>query len=224
MLSQFVRFSSLIPNCSNIFLEVSFINGCNKTATILKFSTKWYITEANFSLSSSTSDFANVQGAVSSIYLLLLEIIFQISPNALLTCILSMFSSNAFTFSITYFSNSSSCSFLTLVNFGTTPSKYLFIIPIVLFNKFPKSLHKSILYLSTNPSGVNTPSCPYCNSFSKKYFVASNPYLSLNNSGYTIFPLDLDIFPSFIIIQPCAYNFLGNGKSSAIRNIGQYIP
>ena len=107
---------------------------------------------------------------------------------------------------------------------GISPLKYLLSIPIVLFNKFPKSLHKSELNLSTNPSGVNSPSCPPTNSFSKKYFVASNPYLFINVSGYITFPFDFDIFPSFIIIQPCASNFLGIGKSSAIKKIGQYIP
>ena len=39
-----------------------------------------------------------------------------------------------------------------------SPLKYLFIMPIVLFKRFPKSLHKSKLNLSTNPSGVNVPS------------------------------------------------------------------
>ena len=50
---------------------------------------------------------------------------------------------------------------------GTFPSKYLFTIPIVLFNKFPKSLHKSKLNLSTKSSGVNIPSCPFINVFNK---------------------------------------------------------
>ena len=78
--------------------------------------------------------------------------------------------------------------------------------------------------LSTKPSGENTASCPYGNSLIKKYFVASNPYLSISISGYTTFPFDFDILPSFIIIKPCAYIFLGSGNPNAIKKIGQYIP
>ena len=37
-----------------------------------------------------------------------------------------------------------------------------------------------------------------------KYLNASSPYRSIRGSGYITFPLDLDIFPSFIIINPCA--------------------
>ena len=106
---------------------------------------------------------------------------------------------------------------------GTFPSKYLLTIDTVLFTKFPKSLHKSELYLSIKLSGVYNPSCDVCISLNKKYLVASTPYLLINFSGYTTFPFDFDIFPSFIIIKLWTNIFFGNGKSNAIKNIGQYI-
>ena len=92
ILSHDLLFSSNIPNCSNIEFDVSSIKGFIKTATVRKFSTKWYITDASFSF--SPSSFASTQGAVSSTYLLLLEIILNISSNALASSKLSIFSSN----------------------------------------------------------------------------------------------------------------------------------
>ena len=99
------------------------------------------------------------------------------------------------------FSILSSASFGVPLYSGTCPPKYLFTIDTVLFNKLLKSLHKSKLYLSTKASGENSPSCDVGISLNKKYFVASNPYLFIKSSGYITFPLDLLIFPSFIVIQ-----------------------
>ena len=60
------------PNCSKILSEVFAINGLTIIAILLKDSARLYITFFNFSLSSSF--LAKAQGAVSSIYLLVLAI------------------------------------------------------------------------------------------------------------------------------------------------------
>ena len=185
----------------NIFSEVWFIYGLIKIAILRKFSTKWYITDFNSSVLPSLN---NTHGAVSSIYLFVLETKFHVSIIALLVWYVSNCSSTCFIEFLENSSNSLSKSDILVGYEVISPPKYLFIIPIVLFKRFPKSLHKSKLNLSTNPSGVNVPSCPKDISLKIKYLKASSPYLSISGSGHITFPLDLDILPSFIIINPCA--------------------
>ena len=155
-----------------MLFAVCSIYGFINIAIFLKFSTKWYITDFS---SSFLSSFAKIHGVVSSIYLFVLATKLHVSEIASLKCTVSNFSSIFDIVSSAKFSIVLSSSEIFSGYFSIFPSKYLFIIPIVLFSKFPKSLHKSELNLCTNSSGLNSPSCAYGIDFNKKYFVASSP-------------------------------------------------
>ena len=83
---------------------------------------------------------------------------FQIVCSASAKSQFANFVSNSSTVFCAAFLYSSSTSFLFPLNSGTFPSKYLFVIDTVLFNRLLKSFTKSLLYLFTNSSGVNIPS------------------------------------------------------------------
>ena len=67
--------------------------------------------------------------------------------------------------------------------FSTIPPKYLLDIAIVLLTKFPKTLARSLLILSTNKSHVILPSLSYGISCNTKYLTASTPKISTKSSA-----------------------------------------
>ena len=68
------------PSCSIIAFEVVIMNGWMRWATTRRLAAKCAITDANCSL--SPSSLASTHGAVSSIYLLVREMIFQTASKA----------------------------------------------------------------------------------------------------------------------------------------------
>ena len=122
---------------------------------MLILSVRLYIT--SLSLSFLASSFASTQGSVSSIYLLQRLNRLKISVMASATWSPSILDSTAAFVALTTETRSSSTLSLTPV-LSTTPSKYLFVIDIVLFTRFPKTLARSELILSTTSSQVITPS------------------------------------------------------------------
>ena len=103
----------------------------------------------------------------------------------------------------------------------STPSKYLFVMDIVLLTRFPSTFARSELNLSTISSQLITPSLSKGISCNTKYLTASTPKKSTKVSAYITFPFDLLILPSPCKSQGCPNTCFGSGKSSAIRKIGQ---
>ena len=111
------------------------------------------------SLSFLSSSFANIQGVVSSIYLLALPIKLNIDSKASGILNSSIAFSTKLGVSRANFINSLSISSLA-VGAGITPSKYFSTIATVLDKRFPKSLHKSEFIFFMNISLLNNPSDP----------------------------------------------------------------
>ena len=140
---------------SNIFVAVEGVYGYNITAEKRIDSIKLYNTVAKRSF--LVSSLANTHGIVSSIYLFVLLNKLKISSKAF-----DAFNSSILAIALPGIAraksfNSWSTSSHTFL-FSTIPSKYLLDIAIVLLTKFPKTLARSLLILSTNKSHVILPS------------------------------------------------------------------
>ena len=147
----------VIFNWVFIFSLVLGKNADNNTDANLKLSAKLYKTVPNLSFFSSS--LANIQGVVSSIYLLALPISANISSKASGILKLSIAFVTLTGVSKAKLINSLSISSLA-VGAGITPPKYFSIIATVLDNKLPRSLQRSELIFFINISLLNNPSAP----------------------------------------------------------------
>ena len=181
-------------------------------------STKLYKTVARRGLDASS--FAKIHGVVSSIYLLQRLNRLKISVNASATRSSSILAVTTSTVPVTTFFRSSSTGSDTF-SLVTTPSKYLLLMEIVRFTRFPRVFAKSELRRSVTNSQEITPSLSKGISWSRKYRTASTPKISVMSSAYNTFPFDLLILPSPCSSQGCPKICFGRGKSSAIKKIGQ---
>ena len=145
----------MVFNCFTIFSAVSGRKLCSKLAPTVMDSVRLYSTSARRSWSASS--FASTHGVVSSMYLLQRRNRSNTAVIASATRSLSIFSCTLSLVPVTTAFKSSSTSSAAPV-FLTTPSKYLLLMEIVLFTRFPKILARSELNLSITSSHVMTPS------------------------------------------------------------------
>ena len=148
------------PNCAKIFSAVSGMKDESNPAPTLILSIRFARTVSRRSFLSSS--FASAQGIVSSMYLLQRLKSVKISVIASATRKSFIFTSTFFgVFSVTAFRSASiaapSSSNVTFL-FVTTPPKYLFVMEIVLFTRFPNVFARSELIRSTSRSQEMTPS------------------------------------------------------------------
>ena len=143
------------PSCARIFSDVSGIKGSSAAAPALMLSIRLKSTVSRRSL--FTSSFARAQGMVSSMYLLQRLNRVKISVMASATRRSSILLSTAFgMFSVTAFRSASTSPDTPLS--VTVPPKYLFVMEIVRFTRFPRVFARSEFILSTISSQEITPS------------------------------------------------------------------
>ena len=134
--------------CPRIFSAVSGINALRIVAPVWMESRRLYSTVARRSLSPPSRP--NIQGSVSSIYLLHLLNRSKISVTASATRSLSIFAVTLETVSAVTFLRSASIPLSSsLFVFSTLPSKYLLLMEMVRLTRFPKVFASSEFQRST---------------------------------------------------------------------------
>ena len=137
---SYLMSSSEAPICSKALGIIVGINGSSSAAHILMVSKRLYKTVA--SLADFAGSFANIQGAVSSIYLLARDTTVIISVRAKESLVSSIYFSTAgasfSAIALRFASNSPSSR-----SVGNVPSKYFTAIATVLETRLPKSLARS---------------------------------------------------------------------------------
>ena len=172
------------------------------------------------SLSRAWGSFASNQGSLSTMYLFVVLIKFQMEINALWKASLGKDDSVSDRVSPAVSMRTLSSSEGAWAT-GTFPSQYFTAIVKVLLTRFPRSFARSELSLWTKLSSLKFESRPKTMSLSRKYLNASRPYLSFISKGFTTVPLLLDILPSSIFHQPCTFKCLNSSIPAAFSIVGQ---